>query len=115
MTLGLHQLLDTGFQTPRISEVLNCTFIFNVVNSYKESLLSKELESLEIVKTFRKTSDHVLKHLNTVNSITTKLRKESRKSKHKKKEISKDNIQEELNSDSDFCDVNNKFSCLKIY
>ena len=115
VTLGLHQLLDTGFQTPRISEVLNCTFIFNVVNSYKESLLSKELESLEIVKTFRKTSGHVIKHLNTVNSITTKLRKESRKSKHKKKEIIKDNFQEELNSNSDFCDVNNKFSCLKIY
>lgn len=118
VTIALHQLLDTGLRAPRISEFLNCTFIYNLVNNYKESLISPELESLEIVKTFRQNSDIILKHLRCVeyNSVKTKVRKESRKTSNRKKEIIIDNLEEDLdNSDSDFCDVNNKFSCLKIY
>ena len=118
VSMALHQLLDTGLRSPKISKLLNCTFIYNLVNTYKESLISPELESLEIVKTFRQTSDRILKHLRCVehNSVKTKVRKESRKKNNKKKEIIIENLKAELDtSDSDFCDVNNKFSCLKIY
>ena len=118
VTVALHQLLDTGLRTPVISELLNCTFIYNLVNNYKESLISQELESLDLVKTFRRTSDMIFKQLHCVehNSVKTKNRKESRKTNNKKKDIVIENIEVELdNSDSDFCDVNNKFSCLKIY
>ena len=119
VTVALHQLLDTGLKTPRISELLNCTFIYNLVNNYKESLLSQELESLDIVKEFRRTSDTFFKHLHCIehqNSVKTKNRKELRKTKNKKKDIVFENLEVELDdSDSDFCDVNNKFSCLKIY
>ena len=80
VTVALHQLLDTGLRTPVISELLNCTFIYNLVNNYKESLISQELESLDLVKTFRRTSDMIFKQLHCVelNSVKTKNRKESR-------------------------------------
>ena len=117
VSIALNQLLGSVFASPRISQLINCTFIFNCILQ-QSKVFRKEFLPVSLEEKFENICSKILPCLKYLDSQTTA--KSGKKKITKKKSQTKGKIGETLSSDNSsdevdkFFDQENIFSLLKI-
>ena len=120
VSMALNQLLGSVYKSPRISQLINCTFIFNCILQ-QTKVFRKELLPVTLQEKFENISSKILSCLKYLDAQTTTV-KSGKKKMTKKKSPTKAKISlgETLSSDNSsdevdkFFDEANLFSLLKI-
>ena len=124
VSLALSKLLDTGLQTVSISQLLNCTFVYNAIFHLGRISQQADLAATKLFQKHRKVTESVLQCLDHLDKTPTTAPsgKGKRKVRTKKKLSDNDNIHTEMeaaastsdDTDSEFHDMNNIFSLLSV-
>ena len=115
---AVNQLLGTVYKSPRISQMINCTFIFNCILQ-QTKVFRKEFLPVSLEEKFENICSKILSCLKYLDSQTTTV-KSGKKKMTKKKSQPKAKIGDALSSDNSsdevdkFFDQENIFSLLKI-
>ena len=124
VSLALCQVLDTGLQTVTISQLLNCTFVYNAIFHLDRISQQADLAATKLFQKHRKVTESVLQCLDHLDRTPTTAvsGKVKRKVRTKKKLSDNNNIHTEMeaaastsdDTDSEFHDMNNIFSLLSV-
>ena len=118
VSMAVNQLLGTVYKSPRISQLINCTFIFNCILQ-QTKVFRKGFLPVSFEEKFEKLCSKIFSCLKYLDSETPTV-KSGKKKMTKKKCQTKAKISEALSSDTScdeanqFFDQENIFSLLKI-
>ena len=119
LTNSLNQLLGGVYTLPRISDMINCTFIFNCILQHSK-VFGRELLPRSLEEKFQTTSSKILSCLQCLDEPVTKIsagkKKRSKKQHCSQARPEKEMFNSEISPDEidSFFDEENIFSVLKI-
>ena len=119
LTNSINHLLGDLYASPRICDMINCTFIYNCILQ-QSKVFSKKLLPLSLEEKFQNTASKILSCLKYLDERATKI-SSGKKKRSKRQQLTqtmaeKEMLENEISRDEidNFFDKENIFSVLKI-